>query len=68
MYIRKNRTPLNRQTSLKMQKRGYHHGNLHQTLMDAALLLIKKELKWLHPILGGQTRRRNIGSGLPTPL
>ena len=54
-----------RQTS-GMPKRGYHHGNLRQALVDAALELIEqKGPTRLYPDRGRQGCRRHARRGLP---
>ena len=43
-----------------MPKRGYHHGNLRQALVDAALELIAdRGPSRLYALRGGKTRRRD---------
>ena len=51
-----------------MPKRGYHHGNLRQALVDAALELIEeKGPTGFHPVGGCKTGWCHSGSGL-SPL
>jgi polyphosphate kinase 2 (PPK2 family) len=49
-----------------MAKRGYHHGNLRQALVDAALEPDREQgTDRLHALGGGQERGRDAGGGLP---